>query len=152
MEKRFDWKEPWDSVNEAMNRVIDDFGSIAGETFVHLACRPAVALRKTTSAYELEVAVPGVAGSDVDAAVEGNTVVVSGRWPARAGDDASTLLRDELPHGRFRRAIRLPEGVEPDRVKARLASGILTVHLPLSEPSVRTEVPIEEADEPEAEA
>lgn len=152
MEKHFDWKEPWESVNEAMSRVIDDFGNIAEETFVHLSCRPAVALRKSPSAYELEVSVPGVAGSDVDVAVEGRTVVVSGQWPARPDEESGTVLRDELPRGRFRRAVRLPEGVEPGSVKARLSGGILNVHLPLSEPSVRTEVPVEEVDEPQADA
>lgn len=149
MEKRFDWKEPWESVSDAMNRVIDDFGTIAEETLVHVACRPSVALRKTASAYELDVAVPGLARSDVDVAVEGRSVIVSGGWPERAADAGATTLRDELPRGRFRRVVRLPERVDAAEVSARMAGGILTVRLPLSEPVARTEVPIEDADVPD---
>lgn len=149
MEKRFDWKEPWESVSDAMNRVIDDFGTIAEETLVHVACRPAVALRKTASAYELDVAVPGLGRADVDVTVEGRSVTVSGGWPERAEDAGVTTLRDELPRGRFRRVVRLPERVDAGDVSARMAGGVLTVRLPLSEPAVRTEVPIEDADVPD---
>ncbi len=149
MEKRFDWKEPWESVSDAMNRVIDDFGTIAEETLVQVGCRPAVALRKTASAYELDVAVPGLGRADVNVTVEGRSVTVSGGWPERAEDAGVTTLRDELPRGRFRRVVRLPERVDADDVSARMAGGVLTVRLPLSEPAVRTEVPIEDADVPD---
>ncbi len=152
MDKRFDWKEPWESVNEAMSRVLDDVGSIAEETFGQLSCRPAVSLRKSTSAYELKAAVPGLHGSDVDVAVEGRSVVLAGRWPQRPDDDRDTVLRDELPRGQFRRAVRLPERVDAERVEAKLSGGILTVRLPLGEPDARTEVPVEEVEEAEDDA
>jgi HSP20 family protein len=148
MEKRFDWKDPWESMSEAVHQVIDDFGTIAEETFVHVACRPGVSLRRTRDAYELDVAVPGVARDDVDVAVDGRRVILSGAWPADS-DEGHTTLRDERPRGRFKRVVLLPRAVEAEGVSARMAAGILTVALPFSEPGQRTEVPIEDADVPE---
>ncbi|MEN8376439.1 MAG: Hsp20/alpha crystallin family protein [Gemmatimonadota bacterium] len=147
MKKRFDWGEPWDSVSDAVNRVIEDFGGMAEQTVVQLSCRPSVALRKSTAGYALDVLVPGLARDQVDVALEGKTVIVSGEWPARADEDVDTLLRDEFPRGRFRRTVHLPEAVDADGVKAKLAGGILSVELPLSEPSQRTEIEVEEVDE-----
>jgi HSP20 family protein len=149
MEPRFDWKEPWDSVSDAMSKVLDDFGTIAEETFVHVACRPSVALRGSATAYELEVSVPGVARDDVDISVEGRRVTIAGAWPKADIDDDRTVLRDELARGRFKRVVLLPDPVEASGVSARLAAGILTVTLPLREPAERTEIPIEDADVPE---
>lgn len=147
MEKGFDWKEPWDTVNEAMSRVMDDFGTMAEEAFGQLAGRPAVALRRKDASFELDVAVPGVARERVDVSVDGRRVIVSGAWPRPAAEDAGTIVRDELPRGRFKRVVLLPAEVDAAAVGARLSAGVLTVLLPLRE-AAATSVPVEEAGEP----
>ncbi len=71
---------------------------------------------------------PGVTLDDVDITLEGNTLTISG---TRKGleEEVSYYLR-ELPHGAFRRSMTIPEGVDPDSIKARLKSGVLEVVLP----------------------
>ena len=56
------------------------------------------------------VALPGVDPDEVEAALEGATLVISGRRTLPAELRNARILRLELPQGRFERRIQLPIG------------------------------------------
>jgi HSP20 family protein len=72
---------------------------------------------------------PGVALEDVDITLEGTTLTISGERKLPAGDGIDYYLR-ETPSGAFRRSVVVPEGVDPDSIKARLENGVLELVLP----------------------
>jgi HSP20 family protein len=72
---------------------------------------------------------PGVALADVDITLEGTTLTISGERKLLAGEGTEYYLR-ETPCGAFRRSVVVPEGVDPDSVKARLENGVLELVLP----------------------
>jgi HSP20 family protein len=72
---------------------------------------------------------PGVALDDVDITLEGTTLTISGERKLTAGDGIDYYLR-ETPSGAFRRSVVVPEGVDPDTIKARLENGVLELVLP----------------------
>jgi HSP20 family protein len=72
---------------------------------------------------------PGVGLEDVDITLEGTTLTISGERKTPAGDGPDYFLH-ETPNGAFRRSVVVPEGVDPDSVKARLENGVLEVVLP----------------------
>ena len=58
-------------------------------------------------------------------------LLIEGEYPS---DDAEYLLH-EVPSGAFRREIRLPSALEPEKVEAKIADGILMLRLPKAETS-----------------
>ena len=77
-------------------------------------------------AYVLTAFVPGLKAEDLKIQVLDDVVSIEGTFP---GDETEYLLR-ELPAGSFRREMRLPSPLEPEKVEAKIADGILTLRLP----------------------
>jgi HSP20 family molecular chaperone IbpA len=80
------------------------------------------------------VALPGVNADRVEAAIEGNELVLGGKrtFPAELG--TAVIHRLELPQGRFERRLRLPAGRYID-IRRSFMDGCLVVVLKKAEPS-----------------
>jgi HSP20 family protein len=66
---------------------------------------------------------PGVSLEDVDITLEDHTLTVSGVRKGVAEEAPHYLL--ELPYGAFRRSVTVPEGSDPDSIKATYRDGVL---------------------------
>lgn len=89
---------------------------------------PALDIVETADHYEVRLDVPGVARKDLKLTFEDETLTVEGQ---RAG--AETTVRNERWHGTFKRALQIPGCVDPARIEARVADGVLTIVLPKAE-------------------
>ena len=87
-------------------------------------------LRDHGDAFRLTIEVPGVTQEDLEIAVQGKELVIAGHREPDTGEDAGDLVFSERPHGPFQRALTLPEPVDPEHATARLATGLLILHLP----------------------
>ena len=80
----------------------------------------------------VEAEIPGIRAEDLDISVVGKTLTISGeRKPDEAGD--ATFHRRERKWGSFRKAITLPEDVNPDAIHAECKNGVLKVVMPKAE-------------------
>ena len=79
--------------------------------------------------YVLIAELPGIAKSDLDIQVKGNTVRLSGTrkvgYPDKAG-----MHRRERTAGQFDRALTLPIQIDTERSKAEYRDGMLALFLP----------------------
>jgi HSP20 family protein len=89
----------------------------------------AVDLRDEENAYVLSALVPGLKAEDLNIQVLEDVVTVEGEFKA---DENEYLVR-ELPHGSFRRSLRLPVALEAGKAEARITDGVLTLRLPKAE-------------------
>jgi HSP20 family protein len=71
---------------------------------------------------------PGLDTKDVDLTVRENTLTIRGERTASEASNAD-WHRQERVTGEFTRTIELPFRVDPDRVDARFANGVLEVEL-----------------------
>jgi HSP20 family protein len=71
---------------------------------------------------------PGVTLEDVDITLEDRTLTVSGVRKAVAEEAPHLLL--EVPYGEFRRNVTVPDGGDPDSIKATYKDGVLEIVLP----------------------
>ena len=78
----------------------------------------------------LHAQLPGVAASDIDLSVVGDTVTLKGERRETAAGEKDSYHRRERETGRFVRTIQLPFPVESGDVKARFRDGLLEVELP----------------------
>ena len=81
------------------------------------------------TSYVLCAQVPGVAEKDIEVSATATEVTIHG---ARKDTplDGYTVARKERAAFRFEQTLRLPQAVDPNKVEAKLADGLLTVMLP----------------------
>ncbi len=92
------------------------------------AWTPAVDVIETEAAVLILVSLPGVDAGAVEAALEGDSVVVSGRRTLPPELQTAVIHRLELPMGRFERRIPIPPG-RYDGVRRDTRDGCLLISL-----------------------
>jgi HSP20 family protein len=90
---------------------------------------PPVDILETDSEVLVLVALPGVHPDRVEAAIDGNDLVVAGIRTLPAELCTAVIHRLELPQGRFERRVRLPAG-RYSGVHRTAADGCLLITLP----------------------
>jgi len=88
-----------------------------------------VNLYDTADGYWLELPLPGVKAENLDLSVQQNllTLKASREWVA---PERAQVLWQGFGGGRWQQTFSLPGEVDADRVEARLADGVLRLHLP----------------------
>jgi HSP20 family protein len=132
-----------DDMTDRMRRVLDDtFGGVGfTQPFGGLmSWSPLVDLEETDDAYVVEAELPGVKRSDVEVELVGNELTISGEVKER---ERKGILRWQARRtGRFDYRVTLPDSVDPEKIDASLADGVLTVQVPKSEKARRRKIEI----------
>jgi HSP20 family protein len=97
----------------------------------------------------VEAEVPGVGPSDLVITVQSGRVEIKGMKKERGSSDKIRYLRLEREFGSFRRLVALPAAVLPEKAKAFLDNGVLSIQLKkyLPEAEKKTVVAIHEDEE-----
>jgi len=111
------------------------FRQVFGDTDASLAgaFSPALDVEESDDAFTLHVELPGVKPDEVDVSIEENVLTIAGQREFYGEKDAEGFRRIERRFGRFHRAVRLPDRVDPDKVEAAYKDGLLTVTVPKAE-------------------
>ena len=88
-----------------------------------------VNIREEDDAYILSALVPGIKADDLNIQVLEDVLRIEGEYKV----NESEYLLQELPHGSFKRTLRLPTVVDADHVEAKITDGVLTLRLPKAE-------------------
>ena len=131
----------------ALSKVVDDsFVERTFPTFADFPVReqlwlPLVDVYQTDKAFVIEADLAGVHPENVEISYEKGMLTISGTrgptLPAKEKTEKKEGEKEELRVftsermiGSFSRSIRLPEQVDPDRIEANFALGVLTVTVP----------------------
>lgn len=114
---------PWP---EDFQRIVQQFFGDS-DTSLAGAFSPALDVEETEEGFTLHVELPGVKPEEVDVSLEENVLTVSGQRDFYDEKTAEGFRRVERRFGRFHRAVRLPDRVDPDNVTAAYRDGLLTV-------------------------
>jgi HSP20 family protein len=94
---------------------------------------PAMDLVETDDDFVLRADLPGLSEGDVNIELEDNVLTISGERKAEHEERKEGYYRVERSSGTFSRSLTLPEGVDPDAVKASFDRGVLEVRVPKPE-------------------
>ena len=102
------WAEALDLLQSAerLQRQFFQLGAAQGAP----TWEPPVDLYETGNELWILVALPGVTTDQLEVVIDGATLVVRGERPLPQGARGATILRLEIPYGRFQRCIALPAG------------------------------------------
>lgn len=94
---------------------------------------PLINLTEDNNSYYIRAELPGVKSEDLDIQATGTTVSVSGERKIPEESNDARYHRRERESGKFSRMISLSTEIDPNKVEASLANGIMTIKLPKSE-------------------
>jgi len=120
------------SLREAMDRLFED-SFIRPTTWSGLAAGQIavpVDLWETNDAYHLRADVPGISPDQLDINVTADTLTFGGEVKGQSDVSNEGWLRQERRIGKFQRAFTLPVQIDPDKVVANFANGVLELTLP----------------------
>lgn len=90
---------------------------------------PCVDISEKEDEINVEIELPGVAQKEINILLHSNRLEISGVKKENLSKERIKYLRLEREYGAFRRYIFLPSVVIPDKAKASLENGVLTVVL-----------------------
>ena len=90
---------------------------------------PPVDVRETDQAYELSIELPGVAREQVELAIQGDLLTISGAKAEQREDATAAYRLSERRYGRFERSFPIPPGVRRDAIEAAFTDGVLQITL-----------------------
>lgn len=87
---------------------------------------PAINVGQTPERVDVYLFAPGIDPKSLDISIQQNLLTVSGKREPTVREEAD-YYRQERFAGEFRRVISLPEDVDPERVQAKYADGIVQI-------------------------
>ena len=119
---------------EPFTREIDRvFDAFFGQTDQGRRWVPPMDLVEAEDHFVLKADLPGLAEGDVNIEVQDGTLTISGERKAEHEEREKGWYRIERSFGSFNRSLTLPDGVDPDRIDASFANGVLQVRIPKPE-------------------
>ncbi len=96
---------------------------------------PAVNVRETDDAFEIEVAAPGMSKEDFRVNMENNLLTISSeKKEEKKEEEKGRFSRREFSYQSFQRSFAIPENlVEGEQITAKYCDGILCISLPKKE-------------------
>jgi len=135
-----------DRVQRDMNRFWSafDWGGTQ-QPFQRTGVYPLVNIYDDGESFVVRAEVPGVDPKQLDISVTGDTLTLHGERQASELPEGASYHRRELSHGRFRRAMTLPDQVDSSKVNASYKNGILEILLPRAEQAKQRKIDVKTA-------
>lgn len=91
---------------------------------------PRFDVHETKEGYVFKADLPGVKEADLDIALTGNQLTVSGKRDYEDREEAENHFVYERGFGSFTRSFALPSGADVESIRAELKDGVLTLVVP----------------------
>ena len=127
------WREPGSLLSDMLDNFFEPGFPTLRDTFSTGLTMPAVNTKETDTAYELEIAVPGMAKDDFDVDINDNVMTISVEKEDSDEETTDDYTRKEFSYSSFRRSFTIPKNVDKDAIDASYNNGILCIKLPKSE-------------------
>jgi len=119
---------PWNGFGE-LGRFHDEVNRLfsTGSEF------PALNVWSNDEETIVKAELPGFEPENIEIAVEGNILNLRGSREIEEAKEGETFYRRERYNGKFARSLKLPAGVDADKVTAEFKNGVLSISLPKAE-------------------
>ncbi|MEM5565046.1 Hsp20/alpha crystallin family protein [Psychroserpens sp. AS72] len=90
---------------------------------------PALNIKETKDAFEVELAAPGFAKKDFDVTVDNGCLNISAESSNSKEEKEDNYTRKEFSYNSFQKKLQLPDSVKEEDVKAKYKDGVLSFNL-----------------------
>lgn len=99
---------------------------------------PAVNIRETDDAYQLEVAAPGMKKEDFKVTLDNGLLTISSEQKQhQEKEEKGKFTKREFSYHSFSRSFALPQTVDYDKIEAKYDEGVLFLNVPKKEEARR---------------
>lgn len=145
-----DW-HPFENLRRQINRLFEEFPTPTSvspfEPFDRLIggfpATPAVDFVETEKEYQITAELPGLDDKNVEVKLSNGTLTIGGEKKEEKEEKKEGYYFSERRYGSFKRAFRVPEGVDADKIEASFEKGVLTVRLPKTPEAQKSQKTIE---------
>lgn len=121
-----------------LNNLFEEiFGALPASNFSKDLQVPAVNVKESNEAFDLEVAAPGLQKQDFKLNVDDNLLTISYEKQSQSATDEKNedikIHRQEFTTRSFKRTFTLDEKIDAGKIVAKYENGILSVSLPKKE-------------------
>jgi HSP20 family protein len=107
------------------------------------AATPAVDITESDKAYEITAELPGMDEKNIEVKFANGGLTIRGEKQEEKEERNKEYYLHERHFGSFERCLRIPEGVDTNKIEATFKKGVLTVTLPKSPEAQKPEKKIE---------
>ncbi|MCS0502857.1 Hsp20/alpha crystallin family protein [Ancylobacter mangrovi] len=146
---------PFDPLRREMEQLFDRFGLpswplarsvFQDDVFRGRSLAPAVDVAEKDKEFEITAELPGLDEKDVEVKLSNGTLTIRGEKKDEKEQREKGYHLSERRYGSFLRSFRVPEGIDPGKIEARFAKGVLTIRLPKTAAApAETTIPIRAA-------
>ncbi|QFZ55314.1 Hsp20/alpha crystallin family protein [Oceanihabitans sp. IOP_32] len=96
---------------------------------------PALNIKETDKAFEVELAAPGFSKKDFEVTIDEGCLNISAENTHSEEEKEENYMRKEFSYNSFEKSLQLPDSVKEEDIKAKYQDGILRFNLTKKEPS-----------------
>lgn len=125
--------DPWGEMAALQRDVSELLGQTMGaERGRGRFAAPPIDAYRTDQGLVVHADLPGVRPEDVEVSVQDGMLTIKGEWERsfEQGVESENWLRRERLAGSFERSFTLPEGTNPQEIKASFEHGVLKLEIP----------------------
>jgi HSP20 family protein len=105
---------------------------------------PVIEVAERDGQYVVHAELPGLKPEDVKVEVTNDALVIQGERKSQEQHNQGGIHRTERRYGQFYRTVPLPEGVNPEQIRANFQHGVLEVTVPVPQTQSKSrQIPIE---------
>jgi len=151
-ERPAEWR-PFADLRRQIDRLFDDFQwaswPTAGRSVFDMepfwrgevtwGKAPAVDVAERDNGYELTAELPGMAAENVEVRYADGVLTIKGEKKDEKEEKKKDYYMSERRFGTVQRSLRLPDGIDADKIAADFKNGVLTVTLPKTAEAQKSE-------------
>lgn len=130
-----------DEMDQFFDQLFQSTWDLTRETQLMGGWSPVIDLYEDNDNLVVKAEVPGMKKEDIQITLHGDTLSISGERKLERKTDSGTY-RSERFEGRFHRVFSLPTVVNPDKITATYADGLLTISMPKAEEAKPKQIPV----------
>ena len=130
------------NLHNEMDDLFDSFFRGLDRPFAGYKACPPIDVSEEENAINVRAEVPGCKAEDIDIAVYGNTLTISGEKKLSEEKKEKGYYHIESSYGSFRRELTLPTDVDQNKIDAVCKNGVLSIKLPKAEKSKAVKVKV----------
>ena len=135
---------PFSALQQEIDRLFDGFSrSFSG--FAGRDMMPSMDLSETDQEIEITAELPGLEEKDIQLNLADNVLTIRGEKKNEREETKKDYHLVERSYGSFTRVVQLPEGVNPDSIKAVMSKGVLKVTVSKPAPAQTKKIDIKSA-------
>ena len=135
---------PFSALQQEIDRLFEGF-SRGFSGFPGRELMPSMDLSATDKEIEITAELPGLEEKDIQLNVADNVLTIRGEKKNEREETQKDYHLVERSYGSFTRAVQLPDGVNPDSIKAVMSKGVLKVTVPKPAPAQTKKIDIKSA-------